>query len=59
MLTGANAEVHPDWAWEVAISGTGEPGAVQAVQSRDWQHFCSWYRRKWQCRGQDDNLHSK
>ena len=23
MLTGANAEVHPDWAWEVAISGTG------------------------------------
>ena len=26
MLTGANAEVHPDWAWEVAISGTGEPG---------------------------------
>ena len=33
MLTGANAEVHPDWAWEVAISGTGEPGAVQAVQA--------------------------
>lgn len=34
MLTGANAEVHPDWAWEVAISGTGEPGAVQAVQAQ-------------------------
>ena len=33
MLTGANAEVHPDWAWEVAISGTGEQGAVQAVQA--------------------------
>ena len=33
MLTGANAEVHPDWAWEVAISGTGEPGAVQSVQA--------------------------
>ena len=33
MLLGANAEVHPDWAWEVAISGTGEPGAVFAVQA--------------------------
>ena len=33
MLDGANAEIHPDWAWEVAISGTGEPGAVMAVQS--------------------------
>ena len=33
MLSGANAEVHPDWAWEVAISGTGEPGAVQSVQA--------------------------
>ncbi|HIL64862.1 MAG TPA: hypothetical protein EYG33_01720, partial [Candidatus Poseidoniales archaeon] len=33
MLVGANAEVHPDWAWEVAISGTGEPGAVLAVQA--------------------------
>ena len=33
MLDGANAEVHPDWAWEVAISGTGEPGAVMAVQA--------------------------
>ena len=34
MLTGANAEVHPDWAWEVAISGTGRAGAVQAVQQK-------------------------
>ncbi|RPG76932.1 MAG: hypothetical protein CBC77_006165, partial [Euryarchaeota archaeon TMED117] len=33
MLDGANAEIHPDWAWEVAVSGTGEPGAVMAVQS--------------------------
>jgi len=33
MLDGANAEIHEDWAWEVAISGTGEPGAVFAVQS--------------------------
>ena len=33
MLVGANAEVHPDWAWEVAISGTGEPGAVMSVQA--------------------------
>ena len=33
MLPGANAEIHPDWAWEVAISGTGEPGAVYSVQS--------------------------
>lgn len=33
MLVGANAEIHPDWAWEVAISGTGEPGAVYAVQA--------------------------
>jgi hypothetical protein len=33
MLTGANAEIHPDWAWEVAISGTGEPGAVMSVQA--------------------------
>ena len=30
---GANAEIHPDWAWEVVISGTGEPGAVYSVQS--------------------------
>ena len=34
MLLGANAEVHPDWAWEVALSGTGEPGAVQSVQAQ-------------------------
>jgi len=33
MLDGANAEIDEDWAWEVAISGTGEPGAVFAVQS--------------------------
>ena len=33
MLPGANAEIHPDWAWEVVISGTGEPGAVYSVQS--------------------------
>ena len=33
MLSGANAEIHPDWAWEVAISGTGDPGAVMAVQA--------------------------
>ena len=33
MLEGANAVVHPDWAWEVAISATGEPGAVKAVNA--------------------------
>ena len=33
MLDGANAQIDEDWAWEVAISGTGEPGAVFAVQS--------------------------
>lgn len=33
MLPGANAEIHPDWAWEVVISGTGQPGAVYSVQS--------------------------
>ena len=33
MLPGANAEIHQDWAWEVVISGTGEPGAVYSVQS--------------------------
>ena len=33
MLDGANAMIDEDWAWEVAISGTGEPGAVLAVQS--------------------------
>ena len=43
MLTGANAEVHPDWAWEVAISGTGEPGAVQAA-GRDGKRLCSGHR---------------
>jgi hypothetical protein len=31
LLEGANAQAHPDWAWEVAISATGEPGAVKAV----------------------------
>ena len=33
MLDGAYAEVHPDWAWEVAISATGEPGAVKTVSA--------------------------
>ena len=33
MLEGANAMVHDDWAWEVAISATGEPGAVKAVEA--------------------------
>lgn len=33
MLDGANARIDDAWAWEVAISGTGEPGAVFAVQS--------------------------
>jgi len=33
MLDGANAEIDSEWAWEVAISGTGEPGAVMAVQA--------------------------
>jgi alpha-amylase/alpha-mannosidase (GH57 family) len=33
MLEGANALIHDDWAWEVAISATGEPGAVKAVQA--------------------------
>ncbi len=33
MLEGTNAQVHPDWAWEVAISATGEPGAVKAVDA--------------------------
>ena len=33
MLEGANAMVHPDWAWEVVISATGEPGAVKAVDA--------------------------
>ena len=34
MLEGANAVIHDDWAWEVAISATGEPGAVKAVNSQ-------------------------
>ncbi len=34
MLSGANALIDDAWAWEVAISGTGEPGAVLAVQSQ-------------------------
>ena len=33
MLDGAYAEVHPDWAWEVAVSATGEPGAVKTVSA--------------------------
>ena len=33
MLEGANALIDEDWAWEVAISATGEPGAVKAVQA--------------------------
>ncbi len=34
MLEGANAVVDPEWAWEVAISATGDPGAVKAVQAQ-------------------------
>ena len=33
MLEGANALVHEEWAWEVVISATGEPGAVKSVQA--------------------------
>ena len=33
MLEGANAVVADDWAWEVALSATGEPGAVKAVMA--------------------------
>ena len=33
MLDGAYAKVHPDWAWEVAVSATGEPGAVKTVSA--------------------------
>ncbi|MEE2812018.1 MAG: glucodextranase DOMON-like domain-containing protein, partial [Candidatus Thermoplasmatota archaeon] len=33
MLEGANAVIHPDWAWEVAISATGEPGAMKTVDA--------------------------
>ena len=30
-LEGVYAEIDDDWAWEVAISATGEPGAVKSV----------------------------
>ncbi len=33
MLDGAYAQIHPDWAWEVAVSATGEPGAVKTVSA--------------------------
>ena len=33
MLEGANALIADDWAWEVAISATGEPGAVKAMMA--------------------------
>lgn len=33
MLEGANAVIDTDWAWEVAISVTGDPGTVKAVDS--------------------------
>jgi len=33
MLEGANALIAEDWAWEVAISATGEPGAVKAMMA--------------------------
>ena len=33
MLPGANAEIASDWAWEVVVSGTGEPGAVYSVKA--------------------------
>ncbi|MDP6906101.1 MAG: glucodextranase DOMON-like domain-containing protein [Candidatus Thalassarchaeaceae archaeon] len=33
MLEGANAIIHEDWAWEVAISATGEPGAVKSINA--------------------------
>ena len=32
-LEGANVVIHDDWAWEVAISATGEPGAVKSVDA--------------------------
>jgi alpha-amylase/alpha-mannosidase (GH57 family) len=34
MLEGASAVIHSDWAWEVAISATGEPGAVKSVDAQ-------------------------
>ena len=30
-LEGVYAEIHEDWAWEIALSATGEPGAVKSV----------------------------
>ena len=33
-LEGANVVIHDDWAWEVAISATGEPGAVKSVNAQ-------------------------
>lgn len=33
MLEGANARVDPAWAWELALSATGEPGAVKTVSA--------------------------
>ena len=33
LLDGANAVTHDDWAWEVAVSVTGEPGAVKSVSA--------------------------
>ena len=30
-LEGVYAEIHQDWAWEIALSATGEPGAVKSV----------------------------
>ena len=33
LLDGAYAVTHNDWAWEVAVSVTGEPGAVKSVSA--------------------------
>ncbi|MDP6889136.1 MAG: glucodextranase DOMON-like domain-containing protein, partial [Candidatus Thalassarchaeaceae archaeon] len=33
MLDGAHALIHDDWAWEVAVSATGEPGATKTVSA--------------------------
>ena len=33
MLDGAHALIHEDWAWEVAVSVTGEPGATKTVSA--------------------------
>ena len=33
LLDGAYAVAHDDWAWEVAVSATGEPGAVKSVSA--------------------------